>query len=322
MFDASKRWQDAPRWAPESGLNDTPRQDGGGLRTAVVELLARGGRGHCDIHEISALSGGCIHGAARARMADGEYLFVKHAEAGAVEAFRAEADGLEALAESGAFRVPTVVASGEANGQALLVLEFIDRAPAGGDPARFGEALAALHATLGESFGWHRDNFIGTTPQHNAPADEWGHFWWACRLHPLLERLEAAGDARPMALAARLEAATATLLAGHHPAPSLLHGDLWAGNGDYDSRGQPVVFDPAVYCGDREADLAMTELFGGFPARVYDAYQAVAPLAPGYPLRRELYNLYHVLNHALLFGGGYAARACRMIERLCAEAGS
>ena len=120
-------------------------------------------------------------------------------------------------------------------------------------------------------------------------------------------------------LGAKVVTALPALLAGHAPAPALLHGDLWSGNAAFLADGTPVVFDPAVYYGDREADLAMTELFGGFPAAFYSAYRAAAPLVPGYPVRRTLYNLYHVLNHANLFGGGYAAQAEGMMERLLAE---
>jgi fructosamine-3-kinase len=154
-----------------------------------------------------------------------------------------------------------------------------------------GSMLARAHSRPGPRFGWHRDNYIGSSPQQNGWCDDWAEFWRERRLRPQLER-------------AGLRANLDRLLEGHKPQPSLLHGDLWSGNVGFTKDG-PVVFDPAVYYGDREADLAMTELFGGFSREFYDAYQEVLPLDAGYEKRKHLYNLYHLLNHLNLFGGGY-----------------
>jgi fructosamine-3-kinase len=156
--------------------------------------------------------------------------------------------------------------------------------------------LAEAHRKPGPRFGWSRDNYIGSTPQTNGWWDDWAGFWRERRLQPQLEMAQSQG------FDLRFEADL--LLKNHAPQPALLHGDLWSGNAGFTHEG-PVVFDPAVYYGDREADLAMTELFGGFPREFYRAYEETYPLDAGYPRRKHLYNLYHLLNHLNLFGAGY-----------------
>jgi protein-ribulosamine 3-kinase len=188
-----------------------------------------------------------------------------------------------------------------------------------------GRALAAMHRATGRQagaqFGWRRDNFIGSTAQCNRGRDDWPGFWRDARLLPQLALAARNGlGSRLIDTGERLATVLPRLLSGHAPQPSLLHGDLWRGNASFLADGSPALFDPAVYFGDREADLAMTELFGGFPPGFYAAYTEAWPLDAGYPLRRDLYNLYHVLNHANLFGGGYAAQSQALMERLLAEA--
>lgn len=233
--------------------------------------------------------------------------------------FTAEAAGLAALAATGAVRVPQPVCHGVAGDQAFLVLEALALAGRG-DAAALGRQLARLHRVSAAGFGWQRDNWIGSTPQENAWLDDWVAFWRERRLgfqlrlardNGLGDRLQRDGAA----LLARLDG----LFPGYRPPPSLLHGDLWGGNHGYLEDGTPVVFDPAVYYGDRECDLAMTELFGGFAPAFHAAYREAWPLDPGYRVRRTLYNLYHVLNHANMFGGGYAGQAGRMLGELLAE---
>ena len=160
--------------------------------------------------------------------------------------------------------------------------------------------LAAAHREAGPRFGWSRDNYIGSTPQANGWCDDWAEFWRERRLRPQLELA-----ARKGFNLGRID--PVPVLQNHKPQPALLHGDLWSGNAGFTADG-PVVLDPAVYYGDREADLAMTELFGGFPREFYDAYNKAWPLESGYPRRKHLYNLYHLLNHLNLFGGGYLAQ--------------
>jgi protein-ribulosamine 3-kinase len=269
------------------------------------------------IRDIVPVSGGCMH-RAFAVTGTSERYFVKINDRGYADAFAAEADGLSAIAAAGV-RAPRPICRGEHGSDAWLVMEHL---PLGGPPdhARLGRQLAALHGVRGKSHGWHRDNYIGTTPQSNRPTREWEEYW---RRERLLPQLQLAGKnsfgSVLLPLGEELAAALPVLLAGHEPAPSLLHGDLWGGNAGFLSDGTPVMFDPAVYFGDRETDLAMTELFGGFGTGLARAYREAAPLDSGYPVRRKLYNLYHILNHANLFGGGYAAQAQRMMSELLAE---
>jgi fructosamine-3-kinase len=265
-----------------------------------------------------AVSGGCIHASVALAGEDGRHYFAKTNDARQGANLAAEADGLAALAAAG-MRVPTVIAQGVAEDTAFLVLEHL--ALREGRPAEYrelGRSLARMHARpVGTTFGWHRPNFIGATPQRNGETHDWAEFWDRERLGPQLALAaeRGLGDAL-QSLGARLRAAVPRLLAGRAPKPALLHGDLWGGNAAFVQSGEPVVFDPAVYRGDPEADLAMTELFGGFPRAFYEGYGEIAPIDPGYARRRDLYNLYHVLNHANLFGGSYAAQAARMMSRL------
>ena len=254
--------------------------------------------------------------------ADGRALFVKVAPRAGLVMFEADTAGLAELARAGALRVPRVSACGATAAQAFLALEWIDAGAA--DAAcerRLGEGLAALHAVTAPRFGWVRDNTIGRTPQANAWCEDWTQFFRERRLRPQLTLAAANGMGALAAAGEQLLAALPALLDGHAPAASLLHGDLWGGNWLAAADGAPVVFDPAVYYGDRETDLAMTRLFGGFGTAFYRAYESAAPLPPRAAPRAELYKLYHVLNHANLFGGGYAASARAMIEALCAQAG-
>ncbi len=230
-----------------------------------------------------------------------------------------EAAGLAALAATRAVRVPAVAALGGTERHAFLALEWLNLVRGGCDAA-LGRALAALHRCTSERFGWTRDNTIGSTPQENAWSATWMEFFRDRRLAPQFRRARDRGVRELTDAGERLLARVPALLAGHQPRPSLLHGDLWSGNAGRLQDGTPVVFDPAVYFGDREADLAMTELFGGFGPDFHAAYREAWPLDPGYATRRTLYNLYHVLNHCNLFGGGYAQQALAMIAELRAAA--
>jgi len=246
-------------------------------------------------------------------------MFVKLAASASQPAFAAEADGLRELCQARSLRVPEVLATGIAGSTAFLALEWIE--PGRADEAcerRLGEGLAALHSVSAPRFGWWRDNTIGRTPQANEWSEDWVEFFRERRLRPQLALAARHGLAALAEPGERLLAALPALLAGHAPRCSLLHGDLWGGNWLSSAAGEPVLVDPAVYYGDRETDLAMTRLFGGFGAAFYRAYESAAPLPAGAELRAQLYNLYHVLNHANLFGGGYAREARDLIERLLA----
>lgn len=267
-----------------------------------------------------ALSGGDINSAFRLQGGDRAY-FVKLNRAARAAMFEAEFAGLQALAGTRTVRVPAPVACGTAGENSFLVLENIEfgRSNRASDDL-LGRQLALMHRQQQPYFGWHRDNTIGSTPQCNGQNDNWVDFWRGQRLGFQLKL--AAGQGYGGVLQAngeRLCNGMAALFAGYSPQPSLLHGDLWAGNAAVDKQGCPVIFDPACYYGDREADLAMTELFGGFGRDFYASYRAAWPLDHGYGVRKTLYNLYHILNHLNLFGGGYLRQAESMTAMLLAE---
>jgi protein-ribulosamine 3-kinase len=266
------------------------------------------------------LGGGDINSAYRLQGSDRSY-FVKLNRRELADMFASEFAGLEEIAETGAVCVPKPVAYGEAGSQAFLVLEYLEFGVSNHQAQRLlGQQLAELHRQKQPYFGWHRDNTIGSTPQINMRSEDWIAFWRERRLGFQLQlagrngyvgRLQTQGELLCSALNG--------LFDGYRPQPSLLHGDLWAGNSATDKQGRPVIFDPACYYGDREADIAMTELFGGYSKDFYQAYNDSWLLDPGYPIRKTLYNLYHILNHLNLFGGGYQRQAENMIMQLLAE---
>jgi len=249
-------------------------------------------------------------------------VFAKVGAAEAGEVFEAEHDGLDLLrgAKSG-LRIARVLACGKVLQESALILEWIDLKPlAAASGAAFGTALAGLHRSTAERFGLQRDNFIGASVQVNRQENDWVTFW---QHHRLLYQLRLAQmnryPSRLIGRGERLVADCGAFFQGYRPLASLLHGDTWAGNAAADSDGTPVTFDPAAYYGDREADVAMTELFGGYPGDFYAAYRNAWPLDAGYAARKQLYNLYHILNHANLFAGDYVRQAERMIDALLAE---
>jgi protein-ribulosamine 3-kinase len=273
------------------------------------------------IARAAPLHGGDINHAFRLEGTDGKSYFVKLNDAHRLAMFAAERAALETLAATRTIRVPQAVTQGTAGQDAFLVLEYL-HLENGGNARLLGEQLAAMHHASAEKFGFAFDNTIGATPQPNNWTDDWITFWRECRLGFQLQTAARRGYGGGLqdlghALLERLPA----FFSGYRPKPSLLHGDLWGGNHAYLSDGTPVIFDPASYYGDREADFAMTELFGGFDRGFYTAYRAAWPLDAGYTTRKVLYNLYHILNHANLFGGGYADQAESMMQRLLAELG-
>ncbi len=250
-------------------------------------------------------------------------LFVKVAEAGKLPMLEAEAIGLEELRAANAVRVPGVLATGSTQSTAYLALEWVDlRRSSAAAEKILGEQLVRQHSVTAPEFGWQGDNTIGATPQLNARSNDWVSFFRERRLGHQLGLARANGHTgRLQRRGAELLAHMDAFFAAHRAVPSLLHGDLWGGNWGVDARGAPVIFDPAVYFGDREADIAMTRLFGGFGPSFHAAYEAAWPLEQGAEIRVTLYNLYHVLNHLNLFGGGYLRQAESMLDRLLAEVG-
>ena len=263
------------------------------------------------------ISGGDINRAFRLDIGARRF-FVKLNGAGLKAMFDAERAGLEAIADSGAIRVPRVYLTGCDAQHAWIVMEYIEMTGAAGSE-RLARALAAMHGCVQPRFGFHCDNTIGSTPQVNRWADDWVEFWREQRLGFQLSLARRNGLAPAMIDAGmRLSQRLEQFFSSYRPRASLLHGDLWSGNQGADSAGNPVIYDPACYYGDHEADLAMMELFGSPGERFFAAYREHFAIDAGYSLRRELYNLYHLLNHANLFGGGYAAQAQRGAERLLA----
>ncbi|MDX8386701.1 MAG: fructosamine kinase family protein [Gallionella sp.] len=271
------------------------------------------------VSRTSSVGGGSINEAYRLDGIDGTRYFVKLNDARRLAMFVAEIEGLKAIASTHTIHVPSPVTYGKFGGKSFLVLQHLEFG-LHGDAKLFGEQLAALHRCVGKDFGFNHDNFIGTTPQPNGWKESWIEFW---REHRLGFQLRLAAEngygGELQRLGEKLIAVLPAFFDRYIPQPSLLHGDLWGGNHTYLKDGTPTIFDPAAYYGDRECDLAMTELFGGYAGDFYAAYRNAYPLDEGYAVRKNLYNLYHIINHANLFGGGYARQAEGMMQRLLAD---
>jgi protein-ribulosamine 3-kinase len=260
-----------------------------------------------DYRSDRSIAGGCIHNAQALETSQGMF-FVKINRPECLPVFEGEAAGLKAIHATKTIRCPKVYLFDLIAGQAVLILEYIPMQGAGpGGMTAMGQQLAALHKVTNNSFGWHIDNNIGLTPQDNSEEEAWISFFRIHRLEYQINLCEKKG----LSLPGKEEVLNGleSFFQDYEPAPSLLHGDLWGGNVSFDSEGNPIVFDPACYFGDREADLAFTEMFGGFTSDFYEAYNKAFPLHSGYNYRKKLYNLYHELNHYYLFGGGYGRQA-------------
>jgi len=272
---------------------------------------------------LAGVGGGCIAEAKIARFSDGSEVFVKTL-AGQRDLFLREAEGLQALAQARAIRVPEVLA---VDAQAL-VLELIRSAPRRPDYAEtFGRNFARMHEFRGKACGFAHDNYIGATAQRNDPiggswgvaqdesGSDWTKFFIERRLRFQASLAAERGYGQELQLLLdRAQPRIEELLHSAIEAPSILHGDLWSGNAIVDDHGEACLIDPAVYYGHREADLAMTRLFGGFEPAFYNAYHETLPLAPGHQERLPIYQLYHVMNHLNLFGGGYFDQARRILR--------
>ena len=265
-----------------------------------------------------SLGGGCINTAYLVEDGQQQY-FVKTNAADKAAMFAAEAAGLTAILASQTIRAPHAICHGVAEGYAYLVLEYIQiKNGHEASAARLGEQLAALHQCTASRYGWDINNTIGATPQINTWHENWPYFYREQRLRYQLDLAARQGFAvHPQA--DKLLEHVPDFFVSYQPSAALLHGDLWGGNWGADPAGNPLIFDPALYYGDRETDIAMTELFGGFPKTFYAAYAAAYPLDAGYATRKYLYNLYHVLNHLNLFGASYHHQARSLIDLLLAE---
>jgi fructosamine-3-kinase len=264
-----------------------------------------------DIREVKA---GDSHKAYK--ISDGkQHFFVKINEKIHLTNFEVEVDGLEHLSNTQLFKVPNFICTGLVSNHSFLVLEYINMSQ-GNEQSwfHFGQTLAELHKTQTQQmYGWQEDNFIGLTPQSNLWQKKWSCFFAEQRIGFMLQLLSEKGLV--LANIDTVVESIKSLLTGHNPKPSMLHGDLWQGNTGF-NKNQPVLFDPAFYFGDRETDLAMTELFGRFPVQFYQGYADIWPLEVDYEYRKPIYQLYHVLNHALLFGGHYIESAKITLKNL------
>jgi len=268
-----------------------------------------------------SLSGGSINSAYRIKTDSDQLYFVKLNRESLLSMFEAEAEGLTELRKAKAIRVPEPIGCGASDGYSWIVTEHIEFGRGDAKTQElFGLQFAEMHRFSAKRFGWHRDNTIGSTSQVNHWSDSWVEFYRTHRLDYQLKLAVNNGFTSSIQKKGeRLMANLESFFSSYSPLPSLMHGDLWGGNHGVDSHGNPVIFDPAVYYGDREADLAMTSLFGGCSASFYGAYHESWPLDEGYAVRKTLYNLYHILNHANLFGGGYIMQAESMMDQLLAE---
>jgi fructosamine-3-kinase len=295
----------------------------GGMTRSLADAITRSLRaavGDTAVDAVTRVGGGDINQAALVTTRTGRY-FVKWHNAPPPRFFECEAAGLSLLGAAGAVRVPGVVAHGAVPGSrvAYLILEWIDRDGGGRQRAaeRLGRGLARQHAAPQPEYGLDHDNYIGRLPQPNRQTGSWVDFYRTERLGAQRDQARANG-LLPAGRAERLDRLMARLdewIDEEQCQPSLLHGDLWGGNWMVDAAGGPVLIDPAVYVGDREADLAMTALFGGFPPAFYDAYREEFPLAPGYEDRQPLYQLYYLLCHLNLFGESYGGSVDRILRR-------
>ena len=271
-------------------------------------------------YRLNSIGGGSINDAYQLH-SDQHTYFIKLNRPQLSAMFEAEALGLAEMRALNCVRIPEVICHGQTAEHSYIVLEYIQLGSLRGQANKLlGSQLAQLHRQPQPYYGWPINNPIGSTPQHNDREHDWLSFWQHHRLGQQLTFATQNG------FAGRLQDKGEKLLAHLHvffenytPIPALLHGDLWGGNVGADPQGTPVIFDPACYYGDRETDIAMTELFGGFGTDFLAAYQAEYPLDAGYKTRKTLYNLYHILNHVNLFGSGYVGQAEAMLGQLLSE---
>lgn len=270
--------------------------------------------------KISPVSGGSINASYILQGKKNSY-FVKFNQAKLHFMFEAEFIGLKEIAQSNTVLVPQPITQGVLADQAFLVLEKVSFISGNRlSETKLAHQLADLHKIKQAFFGWHHNNTIGSTTQINTASDDWIIFWRDNRLGYQLSLAESKGYTGKLIESGRKLAESLDNFFSHYrPQASLLHGDLWSGNASVTHLGMPIIYDPACYYGDREADIAMTELFGGFSANFYAAYNEVFPLDSGYGIRKTLYNLYHILNHLNLFGESYQHQAKNMINYLLSE---
>ena len=284
------------------------------LAQALVSLFGNS----VAIAQTDRLSGGDINKAYALTLNTGDRIFMKANSKANADFFTAEAAGLSAIASTGTIATPEILCTGTDDGEdvgySFLLLKFIKSAKARDDYWEvLGQELAALHKVCFDSFGFFQDNFIGARPQANTPCPSWISFFRDNRLAPQFKAADSYFSTEEKNIITKLlDHLDKFLIEPDHP--SLLHGDLWSGNVMCGPQGKAMLIDPAAYIGHAEADLAMTQLFGGFPQKFYDAYNSENPLQPGYEDRRDLYNLYQLLNHLNLFGPTYLGPVLSILD--------
>lgn len=286
------------------------------IKTEVTQLLNDKLGDDVAINQETMIGGGCINQAACASTSLGDF-FIKWNYADSFPGmFEAEAKGLELLASANAIKVPQVIGTGQVNDQSYIVQEYIKGSMRVPDFYRqFGQKLAQVHKTTNHSFGLDHHNYIGSLPQYNHYHHKWTEFFIEERLKPQLKMARDSGAVSEKH--ARQFDQLFHQLDGFFPdeQPALVHGDLWGGNHIVDSIGEPCILDPAVYFGHRETDVAFTHMFGGFDKRFYEGYNQVYPLQEGFEERIDVYNLYPLMVHVNLFGGGYLASVESILKR-------
>ncbi|MCP3850535.1 MAG: fructosamine kinase family protein [Gammaproteobacteria bacterium] len=300
----------------------------------ISEHISQTQQAPFSLQKKTTVGGGSINSSYHVTGIDREEYFVKLNSANLEHMFQVEFDSLNELSQALATNnstlcTPSPICFGTAGSYSYLVLEHLDISSSG-DNKILGQSLAEMHKITASQFGWYQNNMIGSTPQSNRQHSDWLTFWREERMVPQFEMLYDKGYRKHLQpLSDQLLNSLGSILADHSPEASLLHGDLWSGNYGFVQQGfvqhdftqaqdkRPVIFDPALYYGDRETDIAMTELFGGFSPDFYQAYNEHWPLNKGYEKRKTLYKLYHILNHANLFGTSYLNQAISMMEKLC-----
>lgn len=285
----------------------------------IVEHIEKVSGQKFSVNQQQVIGGGSINAAWLLTGVDGSQYFVKTNVLGRMDMFAAEARGLGALASGKTLRVPEPLCFGEDQSQSYIVMEYLEM-EGSADQRDLGEQLAAMHQITAQQYGWDIDNTIGATHQPNAWSENWLRFWAEQRLGYQLQLAAKNGHGGQLqSLGERLLIEMPKLFSGREIKASMLHGDLWGGNVAGLKGGTPVIFDPAFYYGDREVDLAMTYLFGGFSSNFYASYRNVLPLDDGFEVRKIFYNIYHIINHLNMFGGSYHGQAINMMEQVLAE---
>jgi fructosamine-3-kinase len=302
------------------------RLDSPQMWSEIAQRISQATNQGFEINDCRSIGGGCINQAYRISSTDRREYFIKLNRLDLLGMFVAEAKGLLEIAATETITVPSPICWGTVADRSYLILNYLNLTDRGTATnwQEMGRSLARMHhyqTNSNPKFGWHIDNTIGSTPQVNTWETDWITFFTTHRIGYQFQLARNKGGNFPKST--QLLAVIPQLLERHQPQSSIVHGDLWGGNASFTTDGKPVIFDPAIYWGDREVDLAMTELFGGFPTAFYEGYDRVYPLDPGYHSHRKLlYNLYHILNHYNLFGGSYEQQANSTIDTLLKIANS